>query len=323
MTTIEACALGSLEQIGRGGQGKLYKAVDLKLGADSGPFVYKKYSSQIRSESGQVIRNSLPTLIDYPKTFTEPDRTKLMRWSVWPKALVVENGHALGLVMKLIPSTFEFTINLAKGPKSTLYSADFLLGSVDFQKSSGAPTVDLREKGLFVVQMIKAMHHFHSHDLVIGDFSPRNIVVSNPDKVPISTPGGRYQPKFLDVDSFRLAGGSAPIAQPDTPLWFAPEKQHTRDELTRLLKGGTALADVAHLQARLAIQNKASDVFKFGLFILRLFDCTDDSMSLYHSTRAEATMEKLFGSARAKLLLSTLTDDPKARPGFTDITRVW
>ncbi|ROZ50162.1 hypothetical protein EEB13_10120 [Rhodococcus sp. WS3] len=323
MTTIDASTLGTLTEIGRGGQGKLYLAPNLVIGSDKGPLVYKKYSAKIRAESGQVIGHSLPGLIDYPRSLSDADQVKLMRWSVWPKALVVENGNALGLAMKLIPPTFEFMVNLSCGPSPCLYSADFLFGSVDSQKSVGAPTPDTMEKALFVVQLMLAMKHFHTNDLVIGDFSPRNIVVSNPEKVPASTKGGRFHPKFLDVDSFRLAGESAPIAQPDTPLWFAPEKQITRDELKRMIKGGKTPAETAHLRARLAIQNKASDVFKFGLFVLRLFDGTDDAMSLYHSTRSEATLKKLFGTKRSQLLLSTISENPAARPTFDEIMRRW
>ena len=163
----------------------------------------------------------------------------------------------------------------------------------------------------------------HRHGLVIGDFSPKNLVVTNPVKG-VASSGRKFTPKFLDVDAFRFAGGVPPIQQMHTPNWFPPEVRAAAILRDELISKGASQIEVSRARAAANIQTTKSDIFKMGLLALRLLHIPrdpneDDTQSVYISPTASANIERLINPRRASLLRSMLDADPHSRPSARDV----
>lgn len=163
----------------------------------------------------------------------------------------------------------------------------------------------------------------HGKNIIIGDFSPSNLVVTNPAKGN-GTGNHKFLPKFLDVDAFRFDGEVPAFQQANTPSWFAPENRAAEKQAANLRASGAPVVDITRAEVNARILTKQSDVFKMGLMALRLFHVPsdpkdDDTQIVYLSERADTTLTRLVGSTRFRVFQSMLDTDPQSRPSVRDV----
>src|SRR6185369_1770854 len=81
MTSVARLArsrLGELQQIGKGGQGRVYRATELQLPGDARPLVYKEYRSRDISIAG------LDRMTSFRERLDRHDRAMLDVLTNWP-----------------------------------------------------------------------------------------------------------------------------------------------------------------------------------------------------------------------------------------------
>lgn len=319
--TVEKSALGKMTRIGRGGQATVYElSTPPPLPGAEGRYVFKQYRAKVLHESGYSLASTMPQLILHPDGMSAEDQKQVRQSTVWPHGLVVDGGTAQGILMKLLPDPFFFDLHLAgSGTISReLLELQYLMVPESKKAERGIPTATAKDRLYLVLEILRVVRFLHEKDLVIGDMSPKNLVVSNPAKGVVSS-SRRFMPKFLEVDAFRFAGGVPPIQQLHTPNWFPPEVRAAARLRDELIARGAPQVEISRAGARASVQNTRSDVFKLGLLVLRLLHVPanpdeDDTQSVYVSPTADSRLERLVGPRRARLLQSMMDPDPTARP---------
>lgn len=324
--TIQKSALGPMSKLGRGGQATVFKLASLPpIPRAEGQYVFKRYHKNILDESGHSLATTMPQLILHPDAMSPEDQRFVRRYTVWPQGLVVENGTAQGILMKLIPEPFFFDLQFGGvGPSErTLLEVQYLMAPESKKPERGIPAATAKDRLHLILDVLRIVDFLHRNGLVIGDFSPKNLVVTNPAKG-VASSGRKFTPKFLDVDAFRFAGGVPPIQQMHTPNWFPPEVRAAAILRDELISKGASQIEISRARAAASIQTTKSDIFKMGLLALRLLHSPrdpneDDTQSVYVSTTATASIERLVNPRRASLLRSMLDADPDSRPSARDV----
>lgn len=324
--TIQKSALGPMSKLGRGGQATVFKlASPPPIPGAEGQYVFKRYHKDILEESGHSLATTMPQLILHPDTMSAEDQRFVRRYTVWPQGLVVENGTAQGILMKLIPEPFFFNLEFGGvGPSErTLLEVQYLMAPESKKPERGIPAATAKDRLYLILDVLKIVDFLHRNGLVIGDFSPKNLVVTNPAKG-VASSGRKFTPKFLDLDAFRFADGVPPIQQMHTPNWFPPEVRAAAILRDELISKGASQIEVSRARAAANIQTTKSDIFKMGLLALRLLHIPrdpneDDTQSVYVSTTGNANIERLVNPRRARLLRSMLDANPDSRPSARDV----
>lgn len=324
--TIQKSALGPMRKLGRGGQATVFKLVSPPpIPGAEGQYVFKRYHKEILDESGYSLATTMPQLILHPDSMSAEDQRFVRRYTVWPQGLVVENGTAQGILMKLIPEPFFFDLKFGGvGPSErTLLEVQHLMVPEPKKPERGIPTATAKERLYLILDVLKIVDFLHRNGLIIGDFSPRNLVVTNPANG-VASSGRKFTPKFLDVDTFRFAGGVPPIRQMNTPNWYPPEVWAAAILRDELIAKGASQNDVSRARAAVDIQTTKSDIFKIGLFALRLLHAPrdpneDDTQTVYVSATATSNIARLVNPRRARLLRSMLDAEPNNRPSARDV----
>lgn len=324
--TVQKSALGPMSKLGRGGQATVFRlSSPPPIPGAEGQYVFKRYHREILEESGHSLATTMPQLILHPDAMSEDDQKFVRRHTVWPQGLVVENGTAQGILMKLIPEPFFFDLEFGGvGPSErTLLEVQYLMAPESKKPERGIPSATAKDRLYLILDVLRIVDFLHRNGLVIGDFSPRNLVVSNPAKG-VASSGKKFTPKFLDVDAFRFAGGVPPIQQMHTPNWFPPEVRAAAVLRDELVAKGASQVEISRARAAANIQTTKSDIFKMGLLTLRLLHIPsdpneDDTQSVYVSATAASNIERLVNPQRARLLRSMLDTDPASRPSAHDV----
>ncbi len=324
--TVQKSELGPMTKLGRGGQATVFKLSALPpIPGAEGQYVFKRYHREILEESGHSLATTMPQLILHPDAMSEDDQKFVRRHTVWPQGLVVDNGTAQGILMKLIPDPFFFDLEFGGvGPsEKTLLEVQYLMAPESKKPERGIPSATAKDRLFLILDVLRIVDFLHRNGLVIGDFSPKNLVVTNPAKG-VASSGKKFTPKFLDVDAFRFAGGVPPIKQMHTPNWFPPEVRAAAVLRDELVAQGASQVEISRARAAANIQTTKSDIFKMGLLTLRLLHIPrdpneDDTQSVYISPTASSNIERLVNPQRARLLRSMLDTDPSSRPSAHDV----
>jgi serine/threonine protein kinase len=155
------------------------------------------------------------------------------------------------------------------------------------------------------------MKLLHELDLVFGDVSSKNVAFSLSAKPRIM---------LVDTDSARKkATRGAFGAQPHTPMWEPPEALGAKRQLDYFKRLGTGspgeLSKLSHTWQR---QTTETDVYKFGLMVVRVLDYGRQRTQNRRPDKAGRVLRSRVSGAAARLLDRTLGDDPKARPTMDD-----
>lgn len=234
-------SLGTLTKMDSGGQGTVYAVQitppQLRLPVQV-RLVYKEYDA---TTLGQLRPDVLETMAARATRIAGVGN--LGRRLAWPLALVVAGGRVSGFVMALAPQEFFVDIQLLSRSERKIAQVQHVLNDDAFLSDRGFPVHDRWRLALLsgVASTMSSLHHL---DIVVGDFSPMNLLAS------FRGISGCF---FLDCDAMRIDDHSV-LPQVETPGWG--------------VRPGEALATVH------------SDAFKFALLATRLFARSQDSRDI-------------------------------------------
>ncbi|SNY65257.1 protein kinase [Paractinoplanes atraurantiacus] len=292
---IRRRSLGHLEHIGQGGTATVYglphlAAEDLDVDAPQG-LAYKEYTPRTRERAGPGLTPGLQAMVELRGRLDPRQRSRWDQHVVWPVRLVVDDeGQANGIIMPLLPERFFQRVTRRDGEvRSVPREADKLFGDVMTMRRIGVAPVSQEVRVELVTHIAYAYGLMHFSDVVVGDISHRNLVYDPDPEHPAVM--------IYDTDSARLVGNASAFgSQLHTPRWEPPEALAAR---------GTAA---------LTAQNKATDVYKFALLIVRILDYGQDRSVNRDPVRAAPVLRRACGARAADLLLASLSDRPADRP---------
>lgn len=306
--------LGRLEQLARGGTARIYRAPDMHL-PDFPDMVYKEYRRDIRQRAGPAL---LPGLLSVIKVREDLKHVRLTLWDariVWPlKVVTDDDDSATGILMRIIPARYFQPITQRIGPpKPHPRHIHMLFGDPADMRRDGLPDTDLLTRVGMVARIVATFHMLHQENVVYGDVSGQNFVYDT----------SRAQPSVLavDADTARVAMTRAVFkSQPHTPHWEPPEVLQAKLSLK-----GSALTDShrSRLANEATAQNKATDVYKFALLVVRILDFGRRQTQNRDPGTAARVIRRFLGDDAARLLRDSLDPDARRRPSMAqwyDIT---
>ncbi len=223
--------LGALQQIAKGGQGRVYRATELQLDGESRPLVYKEYRAKSISITG------LDGMTSFRERLDPRDRAMLDVLTNWPLRVVEgDDGRAAGVIVPLIPDAFFHELRLADGgTKRRPRDGQYLAQPPERCQRAGVPVASPGDRYRVCRDLAFAIGFLHRRGICIGDLSFPNMAYA-PDLSPCVY--------LVDCDAFRLSGSAPVVPQLHTPDWAPPE-------------GASA-------------QSIRTDLYKLGLFVLRV-----------------------------------------------------
>jgi len=296
-------ALGRLERLGQGGTAWVYRVPEFSLPGE-GRLVYKEYRAAVRAKANPALLPGLLSLTEFRARLPADRRAKLDQRTIWPLVVVTgDNGAALGIVMREIPAEF------FQGSKPR--ELQLLFHSDDDARQQGLPRFDLHERLVICARIAASYMMLHRLDIIIGDVSPRNIVF---------TLGENPRLLAVDTDSARVKGTRGALgAQPHTPAWEPPEALTAKRLLDQGRRSGQASAVELRGHADTwQRQTKQTDVYKFGLMVLRIIDYGRRCSRKRDPERARRLLWERAGLGSADLLTRSLDSNPGARPTMED-----
>lgn len=224
---VPRAKLDPLRRVGDGGQGIVYFTDRVKINKVWGA-AYKEYLPTTPFDPYALRR-----MVAFVPELDGGSGRWLCENTSWPAALVVNGSQVSGFLMRRIPDRFQMPWgeNDAEVPAALQY----LLNPQTYLNRKG-----IRLEGRTRLRLLEAIAdviaRLHSLDIVVGDLSPRNLLVD------IDDPGCF----FIDCDAMRVRGQDA-LHQVETPEWHISGRGHE------------------------PIATTASDSYKFGLLATRLF----------------------------------------------------
>jgi hypothetical protein len=300
---VPVSGLGPPRYLTRGGTAKIYRLPGYSLPGE-GPLIYKEYLAKTRQTAGPALLPGLLALTDFRATLSADVRCKLDQRAIWPLRVVVgPDGSAQGIVIKEIPG--EFFHGSRPLEFQQLHNAD------DDARRAGFPVVNLSTRLLLLARFAEAMKLLHGLGVIVGDVSSKNVAF---------TAGARPRVMLVDTDSARRKGfRDAFGAQPQTPMWEPPEALAAMRQLDHLKRFGHGSAgELSRLGDTWRRQTTETDVYKFGLMVVRVLDYGRQSTQNRNPAQARQVLRSAVGGPAAQLLDRTLGDDPKARPAMND-----
>ena len=269
--------LGSLELIGEGNFGVVYRLVRFRLGDDPTPLAYKEFTKdvdeQVRSASRAVaFRDSL----------SSRDQEKLDTYTAWPRAMV-EGGHS-GLVMPLIPPDYfrALTDDETGLPVLKPLAMNWLVASANQINTAGLDLRDVsrRERLDLLAQLCRAVGYLHEQGWVFGDVSLSSAVFAlNPPRL-----------MLVDCDA------------------AAPESDgHRRQGHTPFDEPPECLSDPTRLE------DAVTDVYKLGLCILRCLSPGEGAATTRNTDRLAGSYPAEFVELVAHAIGTDRSGRPSAR----------
>jgi serine/threonine protein kinase len=312
---IEFSELRGLEKLGKGSFGVIYKVPPGAIHPDmKQPLALKKYKKSVLEENELAIDSYLRNLIEARRSAPVDVRPIMDQYTIWPKALVFEDGHACGFVMNLIPSKFFVEIDNVMGRETIEQNFDKILDTDELRIRLGMPVITGSGKARITYDLLRIIATLHKSGFVIGDISPNNILVYV-DEVNQS----KNRVLIIDSDSFRKMNSIHPLSQPHTGGWIPPEALEAGKQRRELARAGGDPFEISSLAAKSEVQNKQTDVFKLCLAILRLYHAGDERTIIESSDSARERITKHFGGPFWELIDRGLTAAALSRPNAEDM----
>ncbi|HEY2762678.1 MAG TPA: hypothetical protein VGJ13_01465 [Pseudonocardiaceae bacterium] len=239
---VRAGSLGTLSELGSGGQGRVYELSGGAAALRTLPhpdLVYKEYD---RSARAALDADVLDEMAQYAAQLA-PGQEGLADRLAWPLITVEREGVVSGFVMRRAPQQFVVRLQLPRGEKLTLAEAQHLLNEKRFLADRQLPVHD-RWRLQFLRDTADTLAQLHRSGITVGDLSPKNLLAS------FTT---RPYCFFLDCDTMRTAGRSA-LPQVETTGWEIPKGEERA--------------------------TTASDAYKLALLAVRLFAGDQDSKDI-------------------------------------------
>jgi hypothetical protein len=274
---IDKAALGAMEYIAEGGQGRIYRCTQLRLPDYDGALAYKEFKSQQFSASG------LEAIIGVRSRLDEATRHRLDALTTWPTRLVRDGGPVVGLLMPLIKDEFVHVgRSLTGSPMRKEREIQYLFLAADRLERLGFPRVNLYQRFAICLRLAQAFEILGANNVVYGDFSAKNALYS-------VGPGRRDAAAILvDCDAVRVTGTMSAVPQLNSPDWEPPG-----DERTRL--------------------TTQTDLYKYALFVLRCLSPGSQASTARDPRRADDILD----AHGQGMLRAALGSNPAARPSAT------
>lgn len=262
---------GELSPISRlGGQGRVHAPARVPDGLRAGPLVVKLYRRQPPADSA----GTLAEMVSWSRSLVPVERAWLRRLAAWPVAVVASGRTPVGIAMQDVRERFSMPFVMPSGRRDrVLLALEHLLGDDGYllQRGTGV-RLDTALRARVAERVSEALAFLHRHAIVVGDIAPSNLLVS-------MGPGG-VDACFIDCDSMVFRGQRA-LEAVETADWETPFAE----------SGGT----------------RATDAYKLGLIVLRLFARSHDARALDpHTEHVPRELRDLLGRA--------LCGEPANRP---------
>src|ERR1041384_1108642 len=182
---------------------------------------------------GQAPPHGLPAVVSRRLRMEEAARRRLDAVTAWPVRAVEDRGEVRGVLMRLIPEDFfEDRVKPSGKRARTLREVQHLFVEPQRAARLGMPAPTAAQRALVCRDFASAVHLLHRNDLVIGDLNPKNAVFRLDQRPCVM---------LVDCDAIRIKGAAAVVRQLNAPDWNPPEP----------------------------VLSQATDLYKFGLFVLR------------------------------------------------------
>lgn len=312
--TVPRAALGPLEPLAKGGTAVLYRVPSYQP-QPGVELVYKAYKQKIRDKAGPALLPGLQAIVSLPGRLPSGHRAVLEDRTIWPTQVVIdESSAATGILMRLIPGEYFQAVKRPSGKVSNEPRELGLLFNGDEDAvNRGLPVLTMHTRILVCSQVARAFGLAHKADVVLGDVSARNVVYTAP-------PGGTPTVLLVDCDSVRVRGSRSPFgAQPHTPRWEPPEALHAKQRLAVAKRSGQTSSDrLSSFRSQITTQSKVTDVYKFGLIVVRVLDYGRGRSVNRDPAKAKRVIGQHVGREAVQLLDATLAPDPASRPSMRD-----
>jgi serine/threonine protein kinase len=286
------------------------------LDGETGPFVYKEYKKGVVAGREIAVRSGLRTLIRARLGWSKRERAAVDRRCAWPLAVVTEGNGATGLLMRRLPEQYFRQIRFSTGAEKVAEMKLQLFLQHDAEvRARGLPPLDDTGRLHLYGRVLGHLATLHGLGVVVGDISDSNVMVAVNARDQTA-----HLPMFIDTDSARLRSSVAPLTQPNTPAWDAPEHLALAARLTELKRSRAPQREIERLAARQRVQTAESDVFKAGLLGLRLMATAQDQRVLRASPQARDRWRGLIGASRCRALEAALAVDPQDRPTMAELS---
>jgi hypothetical protein len=314
---VRRSQLGPLQLLGNGGTALVYRAPRASLPGVAA-VVYKEYKAPIRASAGPSLLPGLRALVAFRQQLDPALRPRWDERIIWPLRVVVADHDptaAVGVLMRLIPARFfQRVVSRMTGAIGVkVREVDALFGDTADMARIGYPTVDIRRRIALVGRIAEVYGVMHKQNVVVGDISARNVVYD------VSTASPTVI--VLDADSCRIAGSAAAFGnQPQTPLWEPPEAVRASRQLEQASRRGRRLS-TSESMALLSLatgQSVQTDVYKFGLMVVRILDFGRRRAVNYDPTVAGRILRQHTGVSGENLLLRSLSDERRDRPAIRE-----
>ena len=269
---VSRASLGPLKELAEGAYGKVYHALQFRLPGDSSAIAFKEFTTDV-ADQARAAENA----VSFRDLLRPADQADLDRCTVWPRAVVEERGTVVGLLMQLITGEFFFEVTDQVTGVTTrkLRDLQWLIATPAQLAANGAQDVDETDRLVLLTQLVYGIARLHKQDWVYGDLSFKNaaFAVSPPRMI------------LLDCDGAADLGDRS-RKQVHSLGWKPPEC------------------------AQLNVQDKATDVYKLGLAILRCLSPGKGAAT----TRDPGLVAGTLDATGADLVARTVDPDPAMRP---------
>jgi hypothetical protein len=223
---------------------------------------------------GQQPPHGLQSLVSRRLRMDDATRSRLDRATAWPVRLVQDGGRVCGVLMRLLPDEF-FRERLVPSGKTKRSLQEIQHLFIDPGRSArlGMPVPDTAHRLMLCRSFAAALHLLHRNGLVVGDLNAMNAAF---------TLAGVPAVVLIDCDAIRIKGSMAVVQQLNAPDWEPPE-----DKLSQ-----------------------ATDLYKFGLFVVRCLGPGHMASVSRDPARADAVLD----SQGRALLRAALHHEPAHRP---------
>lgn len=274
---VNRAALGPLKELAEGGFGKVHLAKQYHLPGDPSEIAFKEFTSQVAEQA-----KAAEKAVTFRDLLSPADQADLDRCTVWPRALVEDRGSVVGLLMPLIEQEFflDVTDQVTGDTSRKLRDLQWLIASQAQLAANGVPDIDELDRFVLLAQLVYDVARLHKQDWIYGDLSFKNAAFAL----------GPPRLILLDCD------GAADLhdrsrKQAHSPGWKPPES------------------------AQSDIQDKATDVYKLGLAILRCLSPGKGATTMTAPGRLAGKLDP----AGFALVERALDPDPVNRPAAKEL----
>jgi serine/threonine protein kinase len=269
---VNRASLGPLKELAEGAFGKVYHAKQYHLPGDSSAIAFKEFTKQV-GDQARAAENA----VSFRDLLSPADQADLDRCTVWPRAVVEERGTVVGLLMPLIAREFFFEATDQATGKTMrkLRELQWLIATPAQLTANGVQDVEETDRLVLLTQLVYDVARLHKQDWVYGDLSFKNaaFAVSPPRMI------------LLDCDGAADLHDSG-RKQAHSLAWEPPEcAQHN-------------------------VQDKATDVYKLGLAILRCLNPGKGAATMRDPNRVAGKLDP----TGKDLIERTVDRDPARRP---------